>query len=674
MVAFGCFITYCLGFPPLRLRSVYPETNRMNSILVYFRRMGVLVTLLSVLLVSFVASASAQDIAVTKDSESSLVPADSDVTYTVTVSNDTDSTGPTTLTDTVPANMTFVSATIPDGWNCMLPAPGSSGGTISCTYPTNMPDGSAFYFTFVFHVAPGTPNGTQITNTASITNEADNNENNDSSMKMVTVGEPPPPPPVSTLAPKDVLISEFRLSGPGGSNDEYVELYCNRNTDCDLSGAKLRVYNPNTQLETTLVFPAQTIIPARHFLLAGNASGYSLFSYASIDFLLSTDIFDNEGVQLVSIGSEPIIIDSVGFIDGNYIEGTGLQRATSRPADQYAYVRKRTMATNGLPQDTDDNSEDFVLVSVTGAPHAGITAPPVLGAPGPKGLTSPRSYTNVQMPASLVDQTKSKDADPNRVRVGAGDSGTLSIRRSFFNNTGTALDYLSFRVIEIPTLNSPATLESPQSELRLISSEDTTALVPSRQISPILIYGTNLEYDDTLEPIQLEGGGLNSTVSIFNESAIEENQSVDVQWLLEVRKAGSYRFFVYVEAGFPRGSEPTSPAPATASGPRIRSTPTTPREFASMTVGPIAVRKRKVPTPVITPVRIPTPVRGSTPNVSIRTAPPAKASTTPRLLIINRGIAEGEKKPRKKTRLKRKNSAALRKKAEEKLASEQPQN
>ncbi|MFY9621980.1 MAG: hypothetical protein WAM70_14665 [Pyrinomonadaceae bacterium] len=646
----------------------------MNSILVCCSRMAVCVASLSVLLVTFVASVSAQDIAVTKTTESGLVAADTDVTYTVSVSNSTGSTGSTTLTDTVPANMTFVSAVVPDGWDCgMLPTPGS-GGTITCTLAGNMPDESAFFFTFVFHVVPGTENGTQITNTASITNAADNNSSNNSSPVTVTVGAPPPPPPVSTIGPKDVLISEFRLSGPNGSNDEYVELYCNRNTDCDLSGARLRLFVPSGNPEVpgsqvTVTFPGQTIIPARHFLLVGNESGYSLFEYGSIDFLLSTDIVDNGGVQLISLGEEPVVIDSVGFISAPYAEGTGLESAMSRPPDQYAYVRKRTMATNGLPQDTDNNADDFVLVSVTGASHAGITAPPVLGAPGPKGLTSPRSYNNVQMPASLVDQTKSKDADPNSVRVGEGDSGTLSIRRSLFNNTGNNLDYLSFRVIEIPTLNSPATLQTPQAELRLISSEDTTAIVPSRQITPILIFGTHLEYDDTLEPIQPEGGGLNSTVSIFNEGSIEENEVVDVQFLLEVRKAGSYRFFVYVEAGFPRGIEIGASAP---NAPRIRATRTTPREFAEMTHGPLAVRKAKVPTPVITPVR--TPVSTPAANANLQTAPPARVSTTPRLIIINRGIAEDEKKPRKKKRVRRKNSAALEKKAEERFAAERPQN
>ena len=54
-----------------------------------------------------------------------------------------------------------------------------------------------------------------------------------------------------TVGPGDVLFSEFRLSGPGlagdGSDsfaDEYMEFYCNRDTDCDISGYAIIAYDP----------------------------------------------------------------------------------------------------------------------------------------------------------------------------------------------------------------------------------------------------------------------------------------------------------------------------------------------------------------------------------------------------------------------------------------------
>ena len=70
-------------------------------------------------------------------------------------------------------------------------------------------------------------------------------------------------------------------------------------------------------------------------------------------------------------GEEGNIIDSVGFIGGGnqaqYIEGSRLE--SGNIAARRINTRmcgRRTMATNGLPQDTNNNADDFVLVSVTG--------------------------------------------------------------------------------------------------------------------------------------------------------------------------------------------------------------------------------------------------------------------------------------------------------------------
>ncbi|HST52410.1 MAG TPA: lamin tail domain-containing protein [Pyrinomonadaceae bacterium] len=371
------------------------------------------------------------------------------------------------------------------------------------------------------------------------------------------------------VAPHDVLISEFRLSGPGGDSDEFIEFYCNRDTDCDISNFVIQAHDPSFG-DFTVSFPDDTVIPARQYLLVGDSSQYSLPDYATLDFDVSSgfDFFiDNEGLQLLA-DDEETVIDSVGFIGGGnastYIEGTGLQPATdARPADQYSYVRKRTMATNGLPQDTDNNAEDFVLVSVTGAAHPGITAPPVLGAPGPQGLDSPPTYDKTQFPDSLVEPDASPQTSPNRVRTGSGDSGTLSIRRTVTNNTDQAFDYISFRVIEIPTLNSPQTI-SGQAELRLVTSPDAETFT-NGDGRKVTIRGTILEFDpdaDT-EPAQPNGGGLNSTVQVNlgPEELILPGETVDVQFLLNVVHAGNYRFFLYVEA-FPSEVPPSSSAVA----------------------------------------------------------------------------------------------------------------
>jgi hypothetical protein len=466
------------------------------------------------------------------------------------------------------------------------------------------------------------------------------------------------------VGPGEVLISEFRLSGPGGNSDEFIEFYCNRDTDCDISDYVIQAHDPSFG-DFTTVFPSGTIIPARQYLLIGDSSQYSLPNYGTLDFDVHDDtipdfFIDNEGFQLRTPPSadEPFVIDSVGFIGGGneetYIEGTGLQRATSaRPADQYAYVRKRTLATDGLPQDTGNNADDFVLVSVTGAPHPGITAPPVLGAPGPQGLTGPPTYSNAQFPNSLVEPAQSKDDTPNRVRTGSGDSGTLSIRRSVTNNTLDVFDYISFRVIEIPTLNSPVTLDN-QSELRLITSQDAETFTNS-QGRTVVIRGTILEFDpnsDEVEPQQPNGGGLNSTVhaNLGEGEHILPGETVDVQFLLNVVHAGDYRFFVYVEA-FP--TEVLIGAPLAArnpSKPRAARGPVVMRRFVNLKRGTLApvLPPKKLKKRVAVPVTLgpgATPPRASA-------EPPRGANAAPPTRVIIRLPSKhaNERATRKRTK------------------------
>jgi hypothetical protein len=647
----------------------------MNQVRLVSRFRSLLLAAFALLCLGFTSNVLAQnaDLTISKNSTSPIVFADSDVTFEIGVGNFSDQTStPTnTLTDDVPANMTFVSATIPDGWTCpTLPAVGGTG-TITCTYESPIGFEQSFLFTFVFHVNSGVPNGTMITNTATIVHGGAGPK---SANATVTVGTPPPPP----LAPKDVLISEFRLSGPGGNSDEYVEFYCNRDVDCDLSGSNIRGYDPVTQGAFSMTFPSGTIIPARHYLLIADFDQYSLFTYAVPDFdvpnsaldgdgnpVAIPDFFaDNEGIQLRGAG-EPISIDSVGFAgggnEGDFIEGTGLQRATSRPSDQYAYVRKRTLGTNGLPQDTDNNANDFVLVSVTGTAHPGITASPVLGAPGPQALDSHRSYDKFQVPITLVEPAADTHASPNHVRVGGVNSGTLSVRRTFTNNTNDFFIDLRFRVIEITTLNSPNTVGEQQGELRLVSSDDAETFTNSEN-REVVIRGTTLEYDVGCgcQPDQPNGGGLNTTVfvDLSEVEGLDPGEPIDVQFLLNVVQSGAYRFFIYTEAiPFQFQDAPV----VRASNGLLTSTSDrkTPRQFINLKRG------RKVPGGGKKPrLGAPLPTKSGSVTLAAPTVIPVRVWIAP----PNRETT----KRKKKTRLRRKASTALRVKAEEKRAGETP--
>jgi uncharacterized repeat protein (TIGR01451 family) len=127
------------------------------------------------------------DLAVTKVGPASA-PADTDVSYTVTVSNGgPDAAADISLDDTLPGTMTFVSATQNSGpaFSCTTPQPGA-GGTVSCTN-VSFAAGATATFTFVVHIPPGTASGTLFTNVASFTTKTEdpNSENNTASTTLV---------------------------------------------------------------------------------------------------------------------------------------------------------------------------------------------------------------------------------------------------------------------------------------------------------------------------------------------------------------------------------------------------------------------------------------------------------------------------------------------------------
>jgi uncharacterized repeat protein (TIGR01451 family) len=123
------------------------------------------------------------DIRVTKVASANQVFANSDVTYTIQISN----TGPDTaasaeLFDALPLDMTFVSLTQSSSpgpaWSCSTPSVGTNGSVV-CTTPT-LAEGDLTTFTLVGHIPSGASVGTTYNNSAvgsSSTSDPDSGNN-----------------------------------------------------------------------------------------------------------------------------------------------------------------------------------------------------------------------------------------------------------------------------------------------------------------------------------------------------------------------------------------------------------------------------------------------------------------------------------------------------------------
>jgi hypothetical protein len=258
-------------------------------------------------------------------------------------------------------------------------------------------------------VAPDSPRGTIISNTVTGTSDTSDPETSNNSATAFT----------AVIGPfaGDVLISEFRLSGPNGDDDEFIELYNNTETPISVtttdgsSGWALAASDGIIRF----IIPNGTIIPARGHFLGVNSNAYSLSEYpsgndgaesttATGDATYETGIPNNVGIALFrtsetthfSIATRLDAVGSTAEANTLYKNGTGYTVIT--PFDNnYAFVRDTCgkggsstifgpCPTTGLPRNTNNNAADFYFVSTHGT-DAG--AGQRVGASGPENLSSP---------------------------------------------------------------------------------------------------------------------------------------------------------------------------------------------------------------------------------------------------------------------------------------------
>jgi hypothetical protein len=375
----------------------------------------------------------------------------------------------------------------------------------------------------------------------------------------------------NVLAPPatPLIISEFRLRGPNGANDEFVEIYNDSNSDVTINAfdgsAGFALAASDGVARFTI--PNGTVIPARGHYLGVNSVGYSLASYpagngttATGDATYTTDIPDNAGIALFSTSNAANFtlanrLDAVGSTsEANtlYKEGTGYPALTPFSID-YSFYRddcgkSGSITTFGpctinTPKDTANNAADFIFVDTNGT-SAG--AGQRLGAPGPENLSSPIQRSSL-VPASFTFPCVGSSASPNRVRDFTSDPannstfGTLSIRRTFTNNTGANVTRLRWRIIDITTFPAPSGI----ADMRARTSSAIVVANPCTGGSTS-IQGTTLEQP----PSQPNGGAFNSSLSagtITLATPLAPGASINVQFLLGLQQTGSFKFYINTE-------------------------------------------------------------------------------------------------------------------------------
>jgi trimeric autotransporter adhesin len=168
-----------------------------------------------------------------------------------------------------------------------------------------------------------------------------------------------------TIAGCKLLVNEVQTVGPGGNNDEFVEVLSTCATTQNLTGLRLVYRAAGGTSDNGIATLSTSIEPGQHLFWVNTAVGDS---YTGEVGTFGTSMSANGGgVGVMRVLPSTTIIDSMGFgtATNAFIEGTRIG----------AHVSGQSIARSPDGADTNDNSADFV---VTGnrTPGAANPAPP----------------------------------------------------------------------------------------------------------------------------------------------------------------------------------------------------------------------------------------------------------------------------------------------------------
>src|SRR5262245_63807655 len=387
-----------------------------------------------------------------------------------------------------------------------------------------------------------------------------------------------------TATAGQLLISEFRLRGPSGATDEYIEIYNNAGADHTVTALTGTGYGvAASDGVTRCSIPNGTVIPNKGHYLCVNSVNYSLGSYpagngttATGNATYTADIPDNAGIAIFnnntgggsySLANRLDAVGSTSEANTTYKEGTGYPALTPFSID-YSFYRdtcgKQGSITTfgpcpagGLPVDTDNNAANFIFVDTNGT-SAG--AGQRLGAPGPENLSSP-IQRNASFSVLLLDSTISSASPPNRVRDFTSDPpnnstfGTLSFRRRIVNNTGGNVTRLRFRIIDQTTFPAPSGIADLRARTSVavvvagIGDAGTCLATGSPATPPCTTTAQGLTLEQP--PSSPNGTAFNGSLSagtVTLGTPLGNGGSINLQFLVGIQQTGSFKFFVNVEA------------------------------------------------------------------------------------------------------------------------------
>jgi uncharacterized protein len=184
-----------------------------------------------------------------------------------------------------------------------------------------------------------------------------------------------------------VVISEFRVRGPNGGSDEFIELYNMSTAPVNIGSWKVNGSNNAAGTSTRATIPINTVLnPGCHYLLTNSStSGGPYSGSVTGDQTYATGVTDDGGIGLLNASS--VVVDQVGMSVGSaYKEGTILSSLGTTNLNR-SYERKPG-GNAGSATDTDNNLSDFRLITPSD-PQNSNSACITLNGPSGVGAASP---------------------------------------------------------------------------------------------------------------------------------------------------------------------------------------------------------------------------------------------------------------------------------------------
>ncbi len=308
---------------------------------------------------------------------------------------------------------------------------------------------------------------------------------------LVSKPLPPGEPPVdetytldNTSSLTHLVISEFRTMGPGGANDEFVEIYNPTSNWVDISGWIISgSNNDGSSVQTRATIPASTILRSGQYYLVAN-NGYTGTVTANLKY--GTSIADDGGIALIGLSDQTSdeVGMSLGLTPGSaYQEGKTLSKLT----DASRTYERRDGGNSDSCKDTNDNFTDFINQS-SPSPHNYSTIR-LCGGSSVSLISSTTQITSDSPDPSLVNANVSvsvkvtgSSLSPNGTKVnitGANTNCQITLNSSGTGSCNVKFTSTGLKTLTATYLGDNTHISSSDTESHQVTSSSTTFKTPT---------------------------------------------------------------------------------------------------------------------------------------------------------------------------------------------------